>query len=192
MDNENIEAKKRIMDTVVTMLKEEQDVSKMTVRKIAEEAGVNSALINYHFQSKEKLIFKAVEICMEEIAGEVFNKPAGHKNPVDRLKHMIKSIATFSFNNYYLSEMAISAEMKTGNLGTSQIMLPLLMEIYGSTITDTELKLMALQLVVPMQVLFLNASDYKRYLLVDLYNEEQRNKVLDKMVDNLINGGMKE
>jgi len=68
MKNENIESKERIMATMVKLLMEKKDVNKITTRQIAELANVNSALINYYYQSKENLVYKAVESCMENIA----------------------------------------------------------------------------------------------------------------------------
>ena len=49
---DNTEAKKRILETVVSAMQENQDIGKLTNRQIAEKAGVNSALINYYFKSK--------------------------------------------------------------------------------------------------------------------------------------------
>ena len=48
---DNTEAKKRILETVVSAMQENQDIGKLTNRQIAEKAGVNSALINYYFKS---------------------------------------------------------------------------------------------------------------------------------------------
>jgi len=186
MKHESSDSKERILDSMVKLLMERKDISKITTRQIAELANVNSALINYYYQSKENLVFKAVEICMENIAKELFVEDTPNENPVGRLKNMIKTFSGFAFNNYYLSEIAISNEIRHGSITTNTIFLPLLKEIFKESKTEIELKLIALQIITPMQVLFLNASDYKVYLSKDLYNEQIRNEVLDHMIDNIL------
>jgi len=177
------------MDTMVQLLMEQKDVNKITTRQIAERANVNSALINYYYQSKENLIYKAVEICMENIAKKIFEKEMQDANPVIRLKNMIKAFANFVFENYYLSEIAVANEIKHGSINTSMTIVPLLSEIFRDTKTDAELKLIALQIIVPLQVVFLNADEYKGHLKKDLFNEELRNELLDQMIDNVLKTG---
>lgn len=189
MKYEDTDAKERIMDTMVKLLLEQKDVNKITTRQIAEIANVNSALINYYFQSKENLLNKAVEICMEKIASNMFVKGMESEPPVSRLKNMIMTISTFAFNNYFLSQIAISSDLKHGSLNTTQMILPLLRENFKEKKTEAELKSMALQLIAPLQIIFLNAKEYKQYLSTDIFDEKQRNELLDKMTDNILKGG---
>ncbi|MHB8076527.1 TetR/AcrR family transcriptional regulator [Desulfosporosinus fructosivorans] len=186
MDEQNTDAKKRIMNTVTQLLLEQKDVSRITIRQIAKEANVNSALINYYFQSKENLLNMAVETCMTDIANEMFDKNSNTDDPVVRLKTMLKDISAFAFKYYFLSEIAISAELKNGSFTTTQIILPVLAEVFNEKKAESELKLIALQLIVPLQVLFLNARKYKAFLASDMFDDKQRNLVLDKMVENIL------
>lgn len=186
MRYENTDSKKRIMETMVQLLMEKKDVNKITTRQIAELANVNSALINYYYQSKENLVYKAVEICMENIANMLFNDKMQAQIPVVRLKSMVKAFSTFCFDNYYLSEIAISNEIRHGSINTSGMIVPLLKEIFGDTKTESELKLLALQIIAPIQIVFLNAEEYKAYLSKDLQNEQVRNELLDQMIDNVL------
>ena len=186
MKHESIDSKKRIMDTMVQLLMERKDVNKITTRQVAELAEVNSALINYYFQSKENLVYRAVEFCMENIAKKILDKDIQDANPITRLKNMIKAFANFAFENYYLSEIAVANEIKHGSINTSTTIVPLLSEIFEETKTETELKLIALQIIVPMQVMFLNAEEYKVYFSKDIYNEQIRNELLGQMIDNIL------
>ena len=174
------------MDTMVQLLMERKDVNKITTRQIAELAEVNSALINYYFQSKENLVYRAVEFCMENIAKKIFDKDVQGANPITRLKNMIKAFANFAFENYYLSEIAVANEIKHGSINTSTTIVPLLSEIFKETKTEAELKLISLQIIVPMQVLFLNADEYKGHLKKDLFNEQLRSELLNQMIDNVL------
>ncbi len=186
MKQNNIHAKERIMDTVVNLLLERKDIHKITTRQIAELANVNSALINYYYQSKDNLVLKAVEICMENMVIKLSDKDFQNETHVNRLKNMIKEISTFAFNNYYLSEIAISAELKHGGINTIQIILPLLKAIFKESKAEIELKVMAMQLVTSMQMMLLNAKEYTEYLSMDIFNDRLRNELLDQMVDNIL------
>lgn len=186
MEHQNSDAKERIINSVIKLLLEQQSINRITIREIAKEADVNSALINYYFQSKENLLNKAVEICMTNIASQLYFKNAENIDPIIRLKKTIKKISTFAFNNYFLSEMAISTELKNGSLTTTQMILPLLREVFNEKKTESELKLIALQLIGPLQIMFLNAKEYKIYLTTDIFNEKQRNEMLDKIVENIL------
>lgn len=186
MAQANLDTKERILDTVVQMLMEGKDVKSMTVRQLAELAQVNSALINYHYHSKENLLREAVSVCMDSMAHQVFEGDHTGQAPADQLKKMLVSIADFASKNAHLAKILIGSELKHGNLNTSQAMLPLLMEHFKGQKTDRELKMIAIQLVVPMQVLLLHEEAYIQYLLIDLKDPEERREWLEKMVDNLL------
>lgn len=59
-----------------------------TTRDIAKEAGVNSALMNYYFRSKEKLFSSVFEEKLQQYFSgmiEIFNKPIGMKEKISDL-----------------------------------------------------------------------------------------------------------
>lgn len=179
------DAKEKILNAVVTLLLEHKDAAKITNRQIAALAGVNSALINYYYQSKENLMDKAVEVCLNSIAGRMFENADASVPPKERLRRMIKTISTFMFENYQLSSIAVISELKSGSFATTRILLPILKEIFGESKSEAALKLTALQIVSPMQVIFLNAKAYADYLYEDIYDEAARNRLLDRMIDNV-------
>lgn len=55
------ETKQKIMKAALKIIANE-DVQKLTIRRIAEQTGVNVAAINYHFRSKENLILEAMKM----------------------------------------------------------------------------------------------------------------------------------
>ena len=186
MAEERTGAKERILDTMVQLLTEGKDVNRITTRRIAEMAEVNTALINYYYQSKENLITRAVEVRMESLASKMFERGNTGEAPDIRLKKMVQAISDFSFENYVVAEIAIANELKNGSIYTSQMILPLLKEIFGEKKSEADLRILAMQLMTPLQVMFLNAERYKNFLFVDLFDSKQRNILLDKMVDAII------
>lgn len=184
---DNSGAKERILNTVVSLLNEKKDVTKITNRQIAEMAGVNSALINYYYQSKENLLYSAVGVCMGNVFEEIIEKSSWDGQPTERLKTMVKAIAEVAFNNYPLAEIAFLYDMKNGSIETNKMILPLLKEIYGDTKTEFDLKIIGFQLIVPIQTAFLHAKEYKKYLMCDIWDMNVRNELLEKMIDNMFN-----
>lgn len=187
MDENTIDAKERIMSTVVGLMLEQKDMSKITNRDIAKLAGVNSALINYYYQSKENLLNQAVGVCMAQMAGHLLTDETKKEEPLTRLRNMLRGISVFAVEHRFLSEISISAELKGGNEGTVETILPLLKEIFGDKKTELELKLLALQIITPLQVILLNPKAYKKSLGEDVTDFSHSFRLLDIFIDNVIN-----
>lgn len=187
MDEKTMDAKERIMNTVVGLMLEQKDMSKISNREIAKLADVNSALINYYYQSKDNLLNQAVGVCMSKMAGSLLADSQKNEPPLTRLKNMLRGISAFAVEHRFLSEISISAEMKSGNEGTVGTILPLLKEIFGTTKTEQELKLLALQIIVPLQVMLLNPKEYRKNIGADLTDIETCFRLLDLLIDNVIN-----
>ena len=56
MDHTDLDAKTKIIHATKDFLDQGVDPDKITVRKIAEQAGVGVGLINYHFQTRDNLL----------------------------------------------------------------------------------------------------------------------------------------
>ena len=185
--NENAtDAKERIMHTVVGLMLEGKDMSKITNRDIANMAGVNSALINYYYQSRENLLSQAVGLCMAQMAGNLLVAEVTGIDPLQRLKNMLRGISRFAVEHRFLSEISISAELKNGNENTIRTILPILKEIFSGKKSELELKLLALQIIVPLQVILLNPKAYQRSLGEDMSELSAAFEFLDIFIDNVL------
>ena len=185
MNEQKLDAKERILQAAIALLLEHKSTSAVTNRQIAEKAGVNSALINYYYQSKENLINKAAAMCIEQMTGALFENNEGGA-PEERLRNLIKTITDFLFDHYDLGALTISADLKTGSLTTVRTLLPILREHYQNSKTEDMLKLIALQIVAPLQVIFLNLHVYRDFLGVDVFEKKERDRVLDTVIDNAL------
>lgn len=68
-------------------------IQSLTIRKIAKEAGVNSAAINYYFGSKEKLVDEAMKQTLDEMSGlpaEILDLE--YLPPRDRIEAFLEAI----------------------------------------------------------------------------------------------------
>ena len=66
MNVEKPDTRSRIMKAAVEIIGREGNLG-VTIREIADKAGVNIAAINYHFSSKENLIEEVERVTMEQI-----------------------------------------------------------------------------------------------------------------------------
>ena len=177
--------KDKILDTVVKMIMESQEIDSITVRNIAQESGANIALINYYFGSKDNLINQAVDICLSSFTSDLYKDISDTMSAKEKIIKMILGIADFSFRTDYLSQIAIKKDLDNGSIDTAQIILPLLRQVFPDK-KDLDLKLLALQLISPIQVLYLNHEKYNMYLYTDLKNKEMRDKILIEMINQII------
>ncbi|MEA2065801.1 MAG: TetR/AcrR family transcriptional regulator [Thermotogota bacterium] len=76
MSEKEMSTREKILLTTIDCI-EKEGIQRVTIRKIAKEAAVNSAAINYYFGTKEKLMTKALERTLEEMSkmpGEIFDQ----------------------------------------------------------------------------------------------------------------------
>jgi AcrR family transcriptional regulator len=187
MTETDLGPKERILHATIAMLNEEDDLSKITVRRIADWAGVGIGLINYHFQTKENLLNEAVGMIMgQEAARWLGAAEFGETDPVTRLKMLLKETSRIALRYPMLSEIAISHALLRGNMDVEQMVLPMFRQIFGEGATELRVRLAAFQLIASAQVAFLRSREFRTYVGIDLFNDRQRDEALDLLVDNLI------
>lgn len=80
----------------------------VSIRELAAEAGVNSALINYHFGGKEGLYTAVFEDQFGKIAARFEQTLHSQTNPVDRLQGFIRALIATHQTNPYIRRMMFS------------------------------------------------------------------------------------
>ena len=78
-DANRFETKQKILKATLKIL-ESEGIQKLTVRKIAAEAGVNVAAVNYHFGSKDQVVFEALQTLRERF-GMAYTCLRAHRTP---------------------------------------------------------------------------------------------------------------
>ncbi|MEN1758890.1 TetR/AcrR family transcriptional regulator [Anoxynatronum sibiricum] len=181
------DARSNIIKTVVAMLAEGEDVEKITVRQVAERANVGMGLINYHFSSKNALLGIAVANYMATMAAG-FATPGEYSgsDPVEKLKTMLTKLYSFAEQHEKLIKFTITQNLLDGEMQTPLFIVPLLKEIFGDRRDSIQLRIIALQMLLPIQVASINPAEFLLYSGIDLYNERQRNHYIETLVDNLL------
>lgn len=181
------DARQSIIDAAKAILDEENDIDTITVRQIAERAGVGTGLINYHFKSKDNLLSIAVGDVMSKTVSDFLQRNL-HNNldPVGKLKVLVKELYIVAGDNEKLIKFLLTREIMDGNMQTPLYLIPLLRDIFGTSKNDMQLRIIALQILSPIQVTALNCSAFLMYSGINLKDTDQRSRFVDTLIDNLL------
>ncbi|NTW05683.1 MAG: TetR/AcrR family transcriptional regulator [Peptococcaceae bacterium] len=187
MTGNDQEAKNRILKVTGEMLDRGENPDKLTVRKIAEQSGVGIGLINYHFGSKNGLLSMAIGEAMAKLATDY----AGSGNyvnisPQERLKSMLENLYKLGEQYEKLIQFQITQDITAGDMTASLFLVPVLKEILNNSKDELELRLIAVQILLPLQVASINPSEFYDFSGINLRNSEQRVRFINKLVDNLL------
>jgi AcrR family transcriptional regulator len=179
--------RQKIIDTAKEMLDETGDVQKITVRQIAQRAGVGIGLINYHFNSKDNLMSIAIGNAMEKTITD-FNKKDDDSliTPDVKLRTLLKELCDTAGRDEKLVRFMILREITEGCMEAPLHLVPIIKEIFGEQKDDIQLRIIALQILQPLQLSGLNPAAFHMYSVVDISDPDQRNLFIDTLVDNLI------
>ncbi|HPW40129.1 MAG TPA: TetR family transcriptional regulator [Bacillota bacterium] len=178
-------AKEKILQAALNLLDSEGDAGEITTRQIAKKANVNLALINYYYQSKENLMVMAAGYRMGGIIEQVLKESNTDEDPVVKLKKLLTTTADFSFKHHEIFKIAITGELKEGCKTSCAMVIPLLKELFGNK-SEAELRIIALQLMLPFHFIVLYPDKYGDYLDVDFFNDQQRTRMIIRMTENLL------
>jgi AcrR family transcriptional regulator len=187
MDNSIQDARTRIMKAAIEILDEVTDVDKITVRQVAERANVGIGLINYHFKTKDNLLSIAVSDVMAKIAtGFITADNYSDLQPIPKIKIMLKELYSFAERHEKLLQFTLTRSVLNGDMQTPLFLIPVLREIFKEQKDEIHLRIIALQILLPIQVTAICPSAFHLYSGIDLHNEVQRNNYIDTLIDNLV------
>lgn len=181
------DARNRIIKAAIEILGEVTDVDNITVRQIAQRANVGIGLINYHFKTKDNLLSIVVGEVMAKMATS-FVTPGNHSElePVAKLKKMLKELFSFAERHEKLVQFILTRSILSDGMQTPLFLVPALREIFADRKGEIELRIISLQIILPIQVSSINPSAFHLYSGIDLSNIDQRNSYIDALIDNLI------
>jgi AcrR family transcriptional regulator len=178
-------AKEKIFQAAFELVKSEESTENITSRQIAKKADVNLALINYYFQSKENLLSQVVEMKMADIIKQIFRQDKEHTDPVKKLKNLLAATADYSFKHNQIFKIAVNRELKEGCRNSCELVMPFLRDIF-KTKNESELRIIALQLMLPFHYIVLYPKKYNDYLDTDFFDDQHRTEKINQMVDSIL------
>ena len=180
------ETKKKILNAAVSLLDEAGNIELVTVRRIAELAGVGVGLINYHYKTREELLHLAINEKVMLLAIKTESLENFDENPKAYLLSSIKKMTDLVMEDYKLHSFAVEYELHNGNFKTCMYLVPVLKEIFKGEKDDLEIRLIAFQLISSLQVGLLREKDFQYFSGYNIHNKESRDLLIDKMVGNLV------
>lgn len=179
--------KNKLISAAKELLQKSDSPEKITSRAIAECAGVNAAMINYYFKSKDSLLTEAVG---ELIAGsaEQLKISDESKAPKDRLCAALWNICETVVRFRKFSKIFVPQILMNGKIEAPFYLLPDIREHFHGTKSETECRVIAYEMVSFLQLAFYRADDFYRYSGIDLMNQEDRKKLFDIQLEDFLPG----
>ncbi len=179
------DTKEKILRAVQDMLQEGLSADDITVRQIAKRAGIGIGTINYHYQSKDKLLSDAVGELMNTLANGLQQEQTV-SDPRQKLRQFLMTIAEMSLQYYEISRIHVTYDLEQGDFSICYYIMPLLAEIFKGSKNEKEIKLAAIEIITSMQSIFLKKEAFFKFTGIDLHNPEQRAEAMDIVLNNII------
>ncbi|MDF2547153.1 MAG: hypothetical protein K0R93_2051 [Anaerosolibacter sp.] len=158
------EIKELMIKSVIALLDDGFDVEALTIRQIAYEAHVATGLINYHFGSKWNLIVSAISSIIDDATIEAFQTLSNlNDSPKQQLRTFLKAMAMVVLKYQKYTSVLISDELSSDRFSTPETIVGLLKEIKPG-LSEKEIKCLAIQVVAPIQYVFLKERGLRSYL----------------------------
>jgi AcrR family transcriptional regulator len=189
---EKLQGRERILKATLQLLKS-GGAEAVTVRRVAKKAGVGVGLINYHFGSKDDLLFEAVNSIVGDAAA-LWYQPFAYPDleAETRLRQLFRESVKWVGDYPQYFKLAVRHELLEGSFEVPQLILPLLREIFGGEKKELELRLLAFSLIVTLQMALLRPEAFGRYSGVDVFDEDQRAVTMDILVNQALCGRIRE
>jgi len=180
------ETKKRIIEVTAALLNATENPEDVTIRKIAEKAGVGVGLINYHFISRENLMNETACQEMQSLA-ETFEMVDNYKDdPLKYLKEKLIHMSDIAMNNRLFNKISLEHDFLKGDFRICLYLVPILKEIFGGSKSETELRLVSFQIIVATQSIFLRQDAFHMLTGINIEMKGQRDDLINSIVDNII------
>lgn len=181
--------KDKLLNAAEKLMEQYDDPFKVTSRQIAQESGMQAAMINYCFGSRENLIYQVFQRKYEETLSNrhiVDLVTAEDLSPKDKLKTLHFVIAQFLVNDYKFTKAVTSYILFNRDLSKDAFSLRFVMEHYNGSKTLEECKLIAYELSTMMQLIIYRCEDFRNDMGIDLHDDATLQHYIDLRVDLLL------
>lgn len=179
--------KENIINQTIRLIQETNGATEeITMRKIAERAGIGVGLANHYFKSKDYLI----EVCVQTIINEVINsfhpESCESKDPIEITKCVAKQVMDFLMDNKQISRVSI-----LGDLKKPMPMDNTMKTIYGfgKSLSGKELShehlMKSFIITSSLQEAFLRRETLKDSLGIDFNDKKERDSFIDYLIERI-------
>ncbi|WP_312642645.1 TetR family transcriptional regulator [Hydrogenoanaerobacterium sp.] len=179
-----LEVKEKLLQAAAELMKIAERPEAITSRDIAAKAGVNLAMINYYFSSKDELMYlTAAEIIKEEADAWAQGKDTD-SSPYQRLRQMLIELSDITIQFSRFTKISVEYELIKADIVLPQYILPLIREICGNKRSEFEMRLTAYEIMSFLQVLFLRSDAFFQYAGTDIHNRDHRIQMIDAILSS--------
>ncbi|MBQ1172193.1 MAG: TetR/AcrR family transcriptional regulator [Lachnospiraceae bacterium] len=179
-------AKEKIKKAAAKLMAECENASEVTTRAIAKEAGVQLAMVNYYFGSREELLFCLFQDLSREQFQEcpqVYEIIKSECPPKDKLKKIHFYMITMMLDNYVYMQAVLGHVLLHRDLSQGLNSLPFVIEHYKGRKTEQECKLISYEMSSTMQLAVYRHEALKEFCGLNLLDEVGRKKFVDEQID---------
>lgn len=207
------ETKQKILDTTMMLINERGgDIDNVTIRMIANRAGIGVGLTNHYFKSKEILVAECVDSVFKDVFAEfvtVMKETGDNAGPMEATKKAAVRLMSFMFDNEAVARVALLCDSKTPSGGDyttrlvnsfaySMVDRRKLEEMLSNDRMTDKMKqqfrehfvsaqrIKAFMIVSTIKEAFLRRDSLVKTIGVDLRDPEQCGEYLDEMIELLM------
>lgn len=173
------QVKQKLLEAAKELLLELESPDEITTRKIAAKAGINPAMVNYCYESKNQLINDAIGRIILENAenGDEISEPG--VPAIRRLWKMLWRLVSLVMKFEKFTKITIPYVLLQSEIETPLYILPLVREHFGAKKSETECRMIAYQLISFVQLVFYRSDAIQRYCGMDVMNPAQAEQLLE-------------
>lgn len=190
MDKRNVEeTRNAILEAAKELMMECEDPGQVTARGITTKAGVNLAMINYCFGSKEALLFQVFQKMQEEASMENPNFAKilnSRKSPKEKLIEVTVESAKFMLANEAASKAIVKYVLLERPISGERGSVPLIMEYFQGKKSEMECRKIAFELSALQELVILRHEELKEVCGIDLKNEKDLRNLVTEHVNRYL------
>lgn len=181
----NDDTRKRILDATKNLLLTLENPESITARQIAAKAEVNLAMINYCFQSKEKLLKTATD----EIITNEFSKMTMERTETsakERLKMLLFKICEITLQFEKITRLSVPYLVFEAPIELPLLILPYVKEHFGEKADESRCRMISFELVTVLQIVLYRKNEFSMFAGVPLKTSEDFRAFINRQVNLLL------
>lgn len=180
--------REKLINAASELADECEDGAKLTSRAIAERAGVQLAMINYCFKSREALLYEVFSRNRQKYMKslEIEQILRSEIPPKEKLRKMHYIVAEFLIKEHKFMRAVMGYVLLHRDLSGEQSSLPFVKAHFAGRKTDEECKIIAYELSSMLQLIIYRLDDFRELSGMDLRDTKQLHRLIDMRIDTLL------
>ncbi|MBO6301243.1 MAG: TetR/AcrR family transcriptional regulator [Ruminiclostridium sp.] len=178
-----------LVDAAEKLMSGCDDPDEVTARAITKEAGVNLAMINYCFGSREKLLYEVFTRLQQNAAsfdpgiGEIIN---GDISPKEKLAQAHFRTMKLMLANFKYCKALTKYMLVTRKIGDKRLSVQFIQQHYGGRKTEGECRLIAFELSGMHELAVLRHEEIRELCGIDLTDDDALRKFVYGNVERML------